>query len=538
MGTELSAAQIVAIMSSYRDVLTEHRAAINALNVYPVPDGDTGTNMGLTIEAVCREVDEVDCDDMAAVTGAIAHGSLMGARGNSGVILSQVLRGLSGRLAECESAGIDDLTSALAAAAEGAYGAVMNPVEGTILTVVRITADAAAESSASDLVDFFDELRNAAQVALDDTPKQLRVLADAGVVDAGGTGFLRLLDAALHVLDGRPVPEPEIVEADTDKIDLGGSHDHQTLADLRYEVMYFLETDDDRVEAFKERWAEIGDSIVVVGGDRTWNCHVHTDDIGAAIEAGIEIGRPYSIRVTDLLEEVAEQSWVADALGDGEIEPVHCSAVAVAIGPGVGEIFRSLGVQIVVEGGQTMNPSTEQLVAAVERIPAEQVMLLPNNKNIIAVAEQVDGQVDKSVVVIPTKSVAEGFAALVAYDPEADAEENGASMGAAAEAVLTGEVTRAVRASTSDVGEIAEGDWIGLSGGIRSVGSTAVDAACDLLAEVVDADHELITLIAGVDATDEDTSAIVKWLAVNRPDVETEVHSGGQPLYPYYFGIE
>jgi DAK2 domain fusion protein YloV len=538
MSSELSTAALVAIMGCYRDVLNEHRAAINALNVYPVPDGDTGTNMSLTIEAVCRDLDAVDQDDLEAVTSAIAHGSLMGARGNSGVILSQVLRGLAGELEKAEVIDAAALTSAFEAAAEGAYAAVMNPVEGTILTVARVTAEAATASSASDLVVYFDELRNAAQLALDQTPTQLKVLADAGVVDAGGTGFVRLLDAVLHVLDDRAIPVPELIEANLEGLGPSADDDHQALADLRYEVMYFLDAPDDLVDGFKARWVEVGDSIVVVGGDGTWNCHIHTDDIGEAVEAGIEVGRPYKIRVTDLLEEVSEQSWVTDALGDAEIEPVHCSAVAVAVGSGVANIFRSLGVQVVVEGGQTMNPSTEQLVAAVSRIPADQVLLLPNNKNIIAVAEQVDSQVDKTVIVLPTRSVAEGFAALVAYDPEAEAVENERSMNAAADSVEVGEVTQAVRASTSAVGEIVAGDWLGLSGSIRVVSSSVVEAACGLLDTLVTDEHEIVTIIAGVDATEPETSAVVEWLAVNRPDVEAEVHVGGQPLYPYYFGVE
>lgn len=538
MSTELSTAQLVAIMRCYRDVLNEHRAVINALNVYPVPDGDTGTNMSLTIEAVCRDVEAVDPTDLKAVTGAIAHGSLMGARGNSGVILSQIMRGLAGELAQAEVIDSAALTRAFEAAARGAYAAVMNPVEGTILTVVRVTAETATKSTNSDLVAYFEELRDAAQVALDATPEQLAVLADAGVVDAGGTGFVRLFDAVLHVLDDRAWPEPELVEADTDGLVGATDNDHQALADLRYEVMYFLDAPDEMVDQFKSGWAEVGDSIAVVGGDGTWNCHIHTDDIGAAIEVGIEAGRPYKIRVTDLLEEVAESEWVSDALGEIEIEPVHCSAVAVAIGPGVADIFRSLGVQIVVEGGQTMNPSTEQLVGAVQRMPAEQVLLLPNNKNVIAVAEQVDSQVDKTVVVLPTTSVAQGFAALVAYDPEADATENERNMNAAAEAVDVGEVTQAVRASTSEVGEIAAGDWLGLSGSIRVVSSSVVEAACGLLDTLVTDEHEIVTIIAGADATEPDTSAVVEWLAVNRPEVEAEVHDGGQPLYPYYFGVE
>jgi uncharacterized protein len=308
--------------------------------------------------------------------------------------------------------------------------------------------------------------------------------------------------------------------------------------------MYFLEAPDDTIPAFKDVWAGIGDSIVVVGGDGIWNCHIHTDDIGASIEAAIQIGTPRQIRVTDLLEQVEEERWVREAeVGDDTPEhlltPVPTAAVAVATGEGVRRIFHSLGVRGIVTGGQSMNPSTADLLAAVEAVPADEVVLLPNNKNIIPVAEQVDAHTDKTVKVVPTKSITEGFAALVTYDPEASADDNAKEMAEAAEAVVAGEITQAVRASTCEVGPIAEGDWLGISReGIEAVEADVGSAALALLEVLVTDRHEIVTIIEGDGSSAAVTRRITEWLADNRPEAAPEVHHGGQPLYPYLFGVE
>lgn len=545
-------------MHVYAGALREHREAINRLNVYPVPDGDTGTNMALTIDAVCKELDRADAD-MGSTCKAIAHGSLMGARGNSGVILSQILRGACEVLRGHDACDGRVWADALAAASEAAYGAVMRPVEGTILTVVRESAaEAGAAAQRGEPVgEVLGRAREAAGRALDQTPELLPVLAEAGVVDAGGSGFVLMLDALLHVVEGRPLPEPSddegLVRAAVGAGAGSGHHEaghgghgpgEKGVADLRYEVMYFLEAPDESVPAFKDVWATIGDSIVVVGGDGLWNCHIHTDDIGAAIEAGIDIGRPRDIRVTDLLEQVEEERWVREAEPlppepAAAAEPVPCAVVAVATGDGVRRIFYSLGVQGIVTGGQTMNPSTAQLLEAVEKAPADEVVILPNNKNIIPVAEQVGGQTHKRVYVVPTRGVAEGFASLLAYDPQATGEENARAMTDAAANVVAGEVTRAVRDSSCDLGPIAEGDYLGLSReGITAVASTLEDACTQLLDALVGDDHEIVTIIEGQGASAATTRHIQLWLQDNRPNVTAEVHHGGQPLYPYLFGIE
>ncbi|HYD10490.1 MAG TPA: DAK2 domain-containing protein, partial [Acidimicrobiales bacterium] len=488
----LAADQLRAVVTTFRDLLRTHQEAVNRLNVYPVPDGDTGTNMALTMESVVAGLADVEGVDMAAVCKAISHGSLMGARGNSGVILSQILRGLASTFAAAEDGADGALVAAgLKAASDGAYGAVMKPVEGTILTVVREASEAAAGGGS--LVEVLDAARAGGQSALDRTPEMLPVLKEAGVVDAGGTGFLLLLDAALHVCDGRSLPEPPAVLADVPQIEHGSIDEaHDALSELRYEVMYFLEAPDETVPAFKEVWSTIGDSIVVVGGDGIWNCHIHTDDIGASIEAALDVGRPRNIRVTDLMEQVEEERWVRDAPveEDPPAPEVTTAVVAVSTGDGIKRIFRSLGVHDFVVGGQTMNPSTQQLLDAVEGANAQQVVILPNNKNIIPVAEQVDALSAKSVRVVKTRGIAEGFAALLEYDPDADVESNVSSMTTAAGHVIAGEVTQAVRASTCDVGPIAEGDWLGISrDGILAVEDSLADATVRLLDALVSDDH-------------------------------------------------
>jgi DAK2 domain fusion protein YloV len=552
----LGAGDLTQVVLTFRDALKAHQHAIDRLNVYPVPDGDTGTNMALTLASVAAELDSAEAG-LAPTCRAIGHGALMGARGNSGVILSQILRGLTQTLAGADDGsggGAADgalLAAALQVASKGAYEAVGNPVEGTILTVIREASEGAATSvadGATSLVSVLEAAQVAGANALARTPELLPVLAEAGVVDAGGTGLLLLIDAFLHVVDGRPVPEASITEAVADAATVEVGHGHGGgegggLADLRYEVMYLLEAPDESIGGFKQVWATIGDSIVVVGGDGLWNCHIHTDDIGASIEAAIDVGRPVKIRVTDLLEQVEEERWVREAEEHPEpapeLEPVTTAVVAVASGDGIRRIFGSLGVHQVVTGGQSMNPSTAQLKEAVEAAPSDHVVILPNNKNIIAVAEQVQSTTSKTVRVVPTKGIPEGFAALIAYDPDASLDANVAEMGEAVANIVAGEVTQAVRASSCDVGPIAEGDFLGIGrDGIRAVTASASDAAIHLLLALLTDEHEIVTLIEGEGSNAGETRRITEWLAEQKPHITAEIHHGGQPLYPYYLGVE
>ena len=524
--------------------------------------------MARTLDAVVAEMDGTDPDDLDATCDAISHGSLMGARGNSGVILSQIMRGIATTLKTQAPVSGAKFAEALQAAATGAYQAVLKPIEGTILTVVRLSADGAKEAAdaGGSLVEVVRAAQAAGRIALANTPEQLAVLKDAGVVDAGGAGFLLLLDSALHVVDGEALPVPEeddgsggAVAAAFDQpaqrsgsTKVGGAGEVD-VADQRYEVMYFMDLADEQIEAFKQGWGAIGDSIVVVGGDGIWNCHVHTNDIGAAIEVPLDLGgRPKEIRVTDLFEEVDEEHAKREAAmaggqtnasitkAGGGLTPVTTAIVAVCSGEGLVELFAQLRVQGVVTGGQTMNPSTAELLDTVAAVNADQVVILPNNKNIIPVAEQVNALSAKHVLVVPTTSMPEALASLVVYDPEASADVNYAQMVEAAESVATGEVTQATRNTNSDAGLIKEGDWIGIvkGDGIAAISNSPHGASIALLEHLLDDDAELVTVITGTDATAESTAVIEGWLSDYRADIDVEVQRGGQPLYPYLFGVE
>ena len=550
----LSADHFRQTVVTFRDTMKVHAAGINRLNVYPVPDGDTGTNMSRTLDAVVAELDGAS-DTFASTCQAVSHGSLMGARGNSGVILSQILRGIAGTFSTVTEVSGAKLAEALKAASVAAYDAVLKPIEGTILTVVRESADAAviAADGGGSLRAVLHSARVAGRAALANTPEQLPVLKQAGVVDAGGAGFLLLLDSAMHVIDGEALPEPsEEAGPDLDAITHEVKSGEVDVSELRYEVMFLLDLDDAFAKDFKNAWGEIGDSIVVVGGDGLYNCHVHTNDIGAAIEAPLSLGgRPRAIRVTDLFEEVAEEHAKRDeqVRGTGvhaiartstSLPPVTCAVVAVASGDGIAELFGQLGVHGVISGGQTLNPSTAELLDAVEHMNAQQVVLLPNNKNIIPVALQVAELTTKDIRVVPTCSMPEALACLVVYDPESSAEHNAREMTAAANSVATGEITQAVRDTESDAGAITAGDWIGIvrGDGIVAIGGTWRAAATQLLENLITSDREIVTILEGADATPAMTEELRAWLGENFGSVEVEVHRGGQPLYPYLFGVE
>jgi len=449
--------------------------------------------------------------------------------------------------------------AALVAAGQAAYKAVMEPVEGTILTVVREAAEAAeaAEAEAdpgspASLVEVLEAAVAGARASLDRTPELLAVLANAGVVDAGGAGLVLLLDAMLTVVDGRPLPEPPPMAATAPASTEAGSagaagwraHGDGDIGP-RYEVMFFLEATDERVDAFKQAWAGVGESIAVVGGDGLWNCHIHSDDIGAAVEAGIEAGRPHQIRVTDLAEQVGEQCHPGG--DDGAPQLVVASAgatavtavVAVGAGAGVARILRSLGATRVVSGGRSANPSTAEILAAVEEVDAAEVVLLTNDKNVVAVADQVSALTSKVVHVVPTRSVSEGFAALTGYDPGARGAGNAKSMSAAAASVVAGEVTHAVRDASTEAGAVSEGDWLGLAADrIVVVEADLAKALCALLDHLVDTDHELVTLLEGETADAGVTATATAWLTEHRPGAEVEVHRGGQPLSAYLVSSE
>jgi uncharacterized protein len=437
-----------------------------------------------------------------------------------------------------------DVVTGLRRAADAAYEAVLRPVEGTILTVVRMAAESVEKALAdgeSTLGGLLERAAAAARLAVELTPDLLPVLRDAGVVDAGGRGFELLLQSCVSVVSGLPVPPPEVVVTPA----AVAAHMHgDDISGLRYEVMYLLHADDGNVPEFKRTWGALGDSIVIVGGDGLWNCHVHTNDIGASIEAGIVAGRPEKIRVSDLVEQVEEleeAQWVREHGGDAgaPVEHVTTAVVAVAVGEGLRRLFTSLGVQQVVAGGQSMNPSTAQILEAVELCAADGVIVLPNNKNIVPVARQVPGLTDRPVGVVPTAAVVEALSAMVAYDADASLADNVGAMQEAAERVRCGEVTQAVRDSLAECGPIKTGDWIAITrDGVNAATESVVDAVIALVDVLVDDESELVTLITGTDARAADTARIEAHVERAHPKVEIEIHEGDQPLYPYLVGVE
>jgi len=537
--TTLTAADLTRAVTTYASLLRAQREVINRLNVYPVPDGDTGTNMTLTLESVVADVNALGTEvTMSEVCRAIAQGSLMGARGNSGVILSQMLRGLIQGFSD-DAVNATQLAAGLVRADVLARQAVARPVEGTILSVARAAAQGAQDSSSLESV--VHGARDAARVALAHTPDQLAVLKQAGVVDSGGTGLVLWFDALCHVVSGDPLPATPDLDSLAALPPMHGG-DEDDISDLKYEVMFLLDADDAKMPAFRTAWESLGDSIVIVGGEGLYNCHIHSNDVGSSIETALDAGRPRQIRVTDLSEQVIEERWVREAnvLPDALSTPSPTTAVvAVVVGDGVGRIFQTLGVRELVKGGQSMNPSTAELIDAVRATGSSQVVILPNNRNIRAVAEQVDSLVDIDVRVVATDSIVEGFAALLSYDPDDNVDENFKSMSTSAQHVVAGEVTRAVRDTSTDAGDVTTGDWIGLgAGGVLAIAKSLEEVNSQLLSCLVKDEHELLTIIEGEGATTAATAALSTFATEHYPQLCVEVHHGGQPLYPYFFGVE
>ncbi|MDA8116667.1 MAG: DAK2 domain-containing protein [Actinomycetota bacterium] len=554
---------LAGLLMRYAEILGEFREKIDRLNVYPVPDGDTGTNMFFTLRSATEVI-----ESRGLASGAnrgnssdfmdAGKAALLGARGNSGVILSQVIGSLCKVVGEepGEDADLGILATALARADERARAAVLNPVEGTILTVISEVAVAAKELAAAGarLVEAAPALLDAAEASLSRTPELLAQLRKAGVVDSGGAGFVLMVAALCDVAGAEGFGEgvrrrfgfESVVPESAARVETVSAVQAEGLGP-RYEVMFLLESNDAQVLGFREVWAGLGDSIVVVGQDGTYNCHIHTDDIGASIEAGVEAGRPSRIRVTDLYDQVSEEQWVIAAGGAGapdpygpeSAEPVETAVVVIANGDGIARIFRSLGVQRIVLGGQSMNPSTEEILAAIEEVPAPSVIVLPNNTNVTPVAQVAASLSPKEVAVIPTSGVVEGMSALVEYDPMNDIASNVQVMRASAKRVVVAEVTQAVRDYRSEIGEVAAGDFIGLgAAGVVAIAKTAARAAIDSIGALISQDAEIITLIEGEGASGASSREVTEWLAAEHPELEVEVLHGAQPLYPYLIGIE
>jgi DAK2 domain fusion protein YloV len=530
----LRAGDLVGMVDAAIDALRLHKEEINAMNVFPVPDGDTGTNMLLTMQAVKEAVGGADHQDMASICRAISRGSLMGARGNSGVVLSQILKGMTEVMEGRESLDVEAMAEALSRGAEVAYRAVMKPVEGTILTVVKAASEEGKriKDGCASLEQWLSGVTRKAKEALDQTPELLPVLKEAGVVDAGGRGLLAIFEGFLAFLTGEELGEIE------EEVEQAGLPAGAGVEDFRYEAQFILHCKDSRVEKFREALHRLGGSVLVVGGDKLYRVHVHTDQLGKVIEEASRVGRLSDVEITDLREQVEEAGRrAADAEVRAAAAEKQVGVVAVAVGEGIKEVLSSMGVDRIVNGGQSMNPSTAELLEAVDALPQDRVLLIPNNRNIIPAAEQTKALTNKEVAVIPATTITEGFAAMVAFDPRAGWEENRVRMTEALKGVRTGAVTTAVRDSRCGLGKIKKGNYIGLyRGEIVSRSEDLEEAALHLLRRMTEEGGEIVSVIVGEGAAGRDHRNILRFL--EEKGLEVEVIDGGQPVYHYIFGLE
>lgn len=530
---------------------------INELNVFPVPDGDTGTNMSMTIMSAAKAVSELENPTMKELAKAISSGSLRGARGNSGVILSQLFRGFTKVIAEYDELDVVILTEAMQKAVETAYKAVMKPKEGTILTVAKGAANKALElcDDTDDIVFFVDEVIKEADHVLSKTPDMLPVLKQAGVVDSGGQGLVQVLKGGYDSLIGKEIDysiEGSAASAGVMKITA------ETEADIKFgyctEFIIVLNQPltEKQEHEYKNFLESIGDSIVVVADDEIVKTHVHTNDPGLAIQEALKHGSLSKIKIDNMREEhqeklikdaekLAKEQKEEETKEEKTEEPrKEMGFISVSIGAGVNEIFNGLGVDYIIEGGQTMNPSTEDMLNAIDHVNADNIFILPNNKNIVLAANQAAFLVeDKKIIVIPTKTIPQGITALINFIPDQSAEENAERMTEELENVKTGQVTYAVRDTVIDDKEIKQGDYMGIGDkSILAVGKDIKSTTEDMVAEMVDEESAIICIYYGEEVTEEDANALGAALEEKYPEVEVEIHFGGQPIYYYVISVE
>ncbi|WP_332690631.1 DAK2 domain-containing protein [Halalkalibacter lacteus] len=543
--------------------LSRHVKVVDALNVFPVPDGDTGTNMNLSITSGVKEVKQNIQDDASKVAASFAKGLLMGARGNSGVILSQLFRGFSKQVEGKAQITASDLAQAFERGVETAYKAVMKPVEGTILTVAK---DAAKHSITlakkhDDVIYIMEETLKEARASLKRTPDLLPVLKEVGVVDSGGQGLVYIYEGFLAVLKGEKLSDnPTSEELSMDnlvKIEHHNVQNYMATEDIEFgfctEVMVRIDEEKTKkhpfVETeFKEELSEIGDSLLVVSDDDLIKVHIHAEQPGEVLTKAQRYGELINIKIENMREQHTHLlDETKEAYGqESHVKPnvkkkdkSEFGIVTVAMGEGIAKLFKSLGAGVVIEGGQTMNPSTEDIVNAIEEVHAEKVIILPNNGNIIMAAEQAAEVVSEKAVVVPSKTVPQGLAALLSFNPTQELEVNAGMMKDALTTVKSGQVTFAVRDTNIDGIDIKKNDFMGISEKkIVSSGANVLEVTKDLLTKMLDDESEIVTLLQGEDASNDQTEMLVSYLEEKHPDVEVDVHVGNQPLYSYIVSVE
>ena len=521
--------------------LQNNKDLVDKLNVFPVPDGDTGTNMSLTISYAIKELAKVQNDNVTDIGKALSKGSLMGARGNSGVILSQIIRGIAKSVEGKENLNVIDLANAFKNGSDTAYKAVIKPIEGTILTVVRESGEYAENIAQEDMdmIEFLELVVEKANESLNKTPELLKALKEAGVVDSGGKGLVLIYEGMLSSLKGNNI---ELVEGGISSDTNVSVEQNISTEDIKYQYCteFILETNKVDDLTVRERFMKYGYSLAVVGDEGVIKVHVHTNDPGLAIQEALSYGQLLTIKVENMklqhenkvLKEAAQTEEV-------HVEEKEYGFIATSMGDGLAQIFRDFGVDHIIEGGQTMNPSTEDFMKAIEKLNAKNIIILPNNSNIIMAANQAKELSDKNIVVIPTKNVPQAFAALVTFDGDADIAENEANMMEALSTVKSGQVTYAVRDTVINDVEVKEGNIIGIAEGkLLSAGDKVDEITTDLIEKLVDEDSAIITLFYGEDTSKEDAQALRDALEENFEDVDVELHYGGQPLYYYLISVE
>ncbi|MFC3882615.1 DAK2 domain-containing protein [Bacillus songklensis] len=539
--------------------LTNNAKMVDALNVFPVPDGDTGTNMNLSITSGAKEVKNNVSGHIGKVGQALAKGLLMGARGNSGVILSQLFRGFAKSIEQKEVINSVEFAQALETGVATAYKAVMKPIEGTILTVAR---DAAQKATAvakkqPDIVKLMDEVVTEAKASLNRTPDLLPVLKEVGVVDSGGQGLVIIYEGFLAVLKGEELPQISTALPSMDELVSAEHHksvqSHMSTEDIQfgYCTEFMVRFEKDKLkdnpfseEKFRNDLSEWGDSLLVVSDDEIVKVHIHAEHPGEVLNYGQKYGSFMKIKVENMREQ--HSSIVAEDHAEMKTVPAEpvtkkeeYGIVTVAMGSGIADLFRSIGAKAVIEGGQTMNPSTEDIVRAIQEVNAEKVIILPNNSNIVMAARQAADVVDQEVIVVPSKTVPQGMAALLAFNPGVDLAQNEANMTEALSHVKTGQITYAVRDTHIDGLDIETGDFMGIFDGKITVKDTnKLEAAKKLLAAMIDEAAEILTILQGEDVTDEEMEALTKYSESQFDHVEVEVHKGEQPLYSFIFAVE
>lgn len=534
---------------SAANCLENNKTVVNSLNVFPVPDGDTGTNMSMTMASAVKEIQKLREQSVESVSEAAANGSLMGARGNSGVILSQLIRGFAKGIKGKKSLNSKELSLALKEGANTAYKAVMKPTEGTILTVARETADKAVELSKSinDINVLAERVLKHAESVLDKTPDMLPVLKKAGVVDAGGKGLIYIFKGIIEALGGKDV----VSNVGTHEEAHGPVQGEFSEEEIKYGYCteFIIKNTKADPLKFREQISKIGDSIIVVGGGDIIKVHIHTNNPGEVLSDALKLGELTKIKVDnmreqhrniiDLSDETGENIENNASVQDESGEPKKAGVITVASGEGIKNIFLDLGADKVIEGGQTMNPSTEDILNAVNNVNASDIYILPNNGNIVMAAKQAAAISDKNVVVVPTKSIPQGIAALTVFNPENESNENLEIMTSTMQYVKTGQVTYAVRGTTFDDREIKQGDILGLiNGKINNTGRDVLEVTEALIESMVSEDDELITVLYGKDVSSDDSNRLIEKLKLRYPDCEIQLYNGGQPLYYFIISVE